>query len=643
MSIRTGSALELLVQAALVFSGLTVPGCSLKISSLGPPPDVQCADLYDGKVNACANGIIARCSSGTVSYEGCGDKGICEQSWQVSGAWRCDERSPAECGQILCGRVCTDTSSDPANCGACGHACGVNVACVQGKCEATICEDGVKNADETDVDCGGPTCPKCGDSRTCSSSADCASGVCSGAPKTCQVPSCTDGVKNGSEADVDCGGGCSGCAVGKACLKGGDCASPFCNAATHKCVATECEDGVKNGAETDVDCGGTTCAKCGDCKKCVVGDDCASAACPSGVCLNVLQLAAGERHTCIRRSDNTIWCWGYNSSGDLGTGSGDEAVPAQVTAMGATGVEVAAGASHVCARKSDNTLWCWGDNWYGQLGDGTTSDQSAPVKTVAFGADVMGVAAGDDHTCARKNDNSLWCWGGSNHVPTQVASLSDVVGIAVGGNGVGGHHVCARKSDNTLWCWGDNDHGQIGDGTAVYKAVPTQVSDLGTTVIDVVAGESHTCARRIDDTLWCWGYNWFGQLGDGTTKSKLKPQQVTLAAPAISIGLGRQHTCAITSDHALWCWGWASDGQIGVGSGWGSLCNADSSLCVLSPMEVTALGKDLSGVAAGERHTCAHKADGTLWCWGSNNWHQVGDGSSDQIKYSPVRVGLSCQ
>jgi hypothetical protein len=147
---------------------------------------------------------------------------------------------------------------------------------------APTCMDLAKNGTETDVDCGGATCGKCADTKTCLSPTDCVSGACTSGK--CAAASCTDAVKNGSETDVDCGGAtCGKCANDKACSGGGDCLSGSCSGG--KCVAASCTDGAKNGTEVDVDCGGATCPACGEGKDCTVPGDCASSTCTAGKCI----------------------------------------------------------------------------------------------------------------------------------------------------------------------------------------------------------------------------------------------------------------------------------------------------------------------------------------------------------------------
>lgn len=185
-------------------------------------------------------------------------------------------------GLANCNGVCTDLSTSTNNCGACGNVCAAGSACVAGACVSNpSCTDGIKNGNETGVDCGGGICPPCASGQPCVVGTDCASRVCSGG--VCAVAACNDAVKNGTETDVDCGGGtCSACGAGKHCAVGNDCTSKVCTAGV--CAAATCTDLVKNGAETDVDCGGGTCGKCSTGKQCVGGTDCVSGICTGNVC-----------------------------------------------------------------------------------------------------------------------------------------------------------------------------------------------------------------------------------------------------------------------------------------------------------------------------------------------------------------------
>ena len=154
--------------------------------------------------------------------------------------------------------------------------------CTAGVCAAATCTDKVKNGQETDADCGGGTCPSCANGKQCKAKTDCASKVCAG--NVCAYPACGDGVKNGSETDADCGGGCSPCADGKQCSSSKDCSSGVCFPAIKICGQATCSDWTRNGKETDIDCGGPTCPSCANGKQCTAKTDCASGVCQGSVC-----------------------------------------------------------------------------------------------------------------------------------------------------------------------------------------------------------------------------------------------------------------------------------------------------------------------------------------------------------------------
>jgi alpha-tubulin suppressor-like RCC1 family protein len=374
----------------------------------------------------------------------------------------------------------------------------------------------------------------------------------------------------------------------------------------------------------------------------------------------IVGLAVGYHHACALKGDGTLWCWGANTSGQLGDGTGvTRPSPVQITALGTSVVEVTAEGLHTCARKSDGTLWCWGYNTHGQVGDGTgdgttPNPKPAPVQVTALGTSVVAVEAAGLHTCARKGDGTLWCWGYNGFgqvgdgtlatpkpLPVQVTALGTSAVEMAGGYG----HTCARKGDGTLWCWGDNSAGEVGNGTTTTRELsPVQVTALGTTVVQVTAGDATVCARKRDGTLWCWGYNEDGRVGDGTTATpKPSPVQVaSLGTSVVDAAASATHSCAVKGDGTLWCWGANTYGQVGDGT----LATPRP-----SPVQVTSLGTDVAEVGAGSRHTCARKRDGrTIWCWGETSLGQVGDGATSGIscgtsnfcRLSPVTVPLQC-
>jgi alpha-tubulin suppressor-like RCC1 family protein len=291
-------------------------------------------------------------------------------------------------------------------------------------------------------------------------------------------------------------------------------------------------------------------------------------------------VSAGGMHTCATRSDTTLWCWGANFEGDLGIGStGDQDRPRQVTTPAATGwASVSSGGFHTCATRTDATLWCWGANTVGELGIGSTSDQDRPQQVTTPAATGWATAAaGDSHTCATRSDGTLWCWGynGTGQLglgstahqdhPQQVTTPTATGWAAVT---AGTEHTCATRGDTTVWCWGRSDAGQLGSGTKTDQDLPQQVTTPAATGwTTVTAGGETTCATRIHK-LWCWGFNRYGQLGIGSTTNQARPRRVPLPTGTgwSLMAVGALHTCATRTGHTLWCWGYNYEGQLGIGN-----------------------------------------------------------------------------
>lgn len=358
---------------------------------------------------------------------------------------------------------------------------------------------------------------------------------------------------------------------------------------------------------------------------------------------------------------------GAAATGALAAFSGSTASPANSLAAGTWAgtavVDVAAGEEHSCAALADGSAWCWGENRKGQLGDGTTTDRTAATRVAGAGGTgflegVVGITAGREHTCARLADGSAYCWGENSNgqlgdggkrdadVPVRVAgiwgwgSLSGVTSMDAGRD-----HTCALLDDATLACWGDNRKGQLGDGSWSDRSEPVRVAaasgwgSLGS-VAQFNTGQQHTCAALADGTAWCWGEGGRHRLGNGSTSDRNLPTQVRgpggsgTASGVAWVTAGDQHSCAVHTSGSVWCWGRNDQGQLGIGEGTAGIERY--------PVRVVGVGGSglLGGVAAvgaGQDHTCALHDDGAVTCWGQNTYGQVGDGSTVQ-RWSPEWV-----
>ena len=303
----------------------------------------------------------------------------------------------------------------------------------------------------------------------------------------------------------------------------------------------------------------------------------------SGLTSGVAAVSAGWHHTCALTTGGGAKCWGRNSEGQLGDGNTtDQGTPVDVSGLTSGVAAVAAGTFHTCALTTTGGVKCWGYNVYGQLGDGTTMDSTTPVDVSGLSSGVAAVSAGNAHTCALTTAGGVKCWGYNVHgelgdgtsfntrtVPVDVSGLtSAVAGIAAGA------HSCAITTAGGLKCWGENDRYQLGDGTTTTRTTPVDVSGLTTGVAAVSAGDyKHTCAVTTSGGVKCWGYNWAGQLGDGTTTDRSTPVDVSgLTTGVAAVSAGTHHTCALTTAGGLKCWGSNLNVQLGDGGACGGIC-----------------------------------------------------------------------
>jgi alpha-tubulin suppressor-like RCC1 family protein len=361
----------------------------------------------------------------------------------------------------------------------------------------------------------------------------------------------------------------------------------------------------------------------------------------TGLTEGVTALVAGEAHTCALVSGSGAKCWGANGSGQLGDSTTDNrTTPVDVTGLTEGVTALAAGGSHTCAFVSGGGIKCWGVNGSGQLGDGTTDNRTTPVDVTGLAAGVTALAAGGSHTCALTAEGSIKCWGsdGSGQlglgITIQRSTAMDVMGLPGGVTALalGGGYTCALVPGGGVKCWGGNFRGVLGDGTTTQRSKPVDVIGLSSGVTAVSMGGTITCALTAEGGVKCWGWNGYGQLGDGTTDERHTPGDVvglSSGVRALAVG-GWSHTCALITEGGVKCWGGNYFSQLGDGTN-------DTRT---TPVDVVGLSNGVSALAAGMYHTCALTDGGGVKCWGYNDYGQLGDGTNDQHNTPVDVVGL---
>jgi alpha-tubulin suppressor-like RCC1 family protein len=355
-------------------------------------------------------------------------------------------------------------------------------------------------------------------------------------------------------------------------------------------------------------------------------------------------VASGGSHSCAIDTNGALWCWGSNNADQLGTGDPNVKLERSPTKIGtdADWASLALGNDFSCALKKDGALWCWGSGEHGQLGTGDNDDRLTPTP-IAGSSKHSQVAAGTATTCAIEEGGALLCWGNGEHgklgdgvpsmnTPTPIGQSKDWIGIAVGAS-----HLCGLKEDGSIECWGQALKGQTGDGIDHSSWAPTTVNGgpnaWSDRISTPVARGFSTCGVADDGALWCWGLNRYGKLGTGDVVARREPAQVGSSTSWLTAGVGREHSCGLQAAQnngaSLWCWGKNNLGQLGIGGSSASIANV--------PVQVGG-ADEWAQLSVGDQHSCAIKADGTLWCWGRATDGAIGLGSKTQST-QPAQVG----
>ena len=346
----------------------------------------------------------------------------------------------------------------------------------------------------------------------------------------------------------------------------------------------------------------------------------------------ITSINSGNTHSCAILDDGSVRCWGDNKNGQLGDGTRTNSIIPilAATPLGKSAVSLSTGAEHTCAIFDDGTLRCWGGNSNGQLGDGTLIERTTPTLiNLGSGKSAIGISLGQTHSCAILNDNSVKCWGSNSNGQlgdgTTIDSPSPKsVSLGDGNNAItisaGSYHTCVVMDNLSVSCWGDNWHGQLGDGSNDRKLEPVGISldsEYETKSLD--SGSFHTCAVLINNSIYCWGFNSAGQIGNAELENSNTPTQMQLSDSQLpsNIASGFHHTCSLLEDNQIICWGDNSRGQLGDGTS----ISRHTAEMVSIPDD-----RSVMSISVGHRHSCAIFDDATLYCWGLNSNGQLGNG-----------------
>lgn len=354
-------------------------------------------------------------------------------------------------------------------------------------------------------------------------------------------------------------------------------------------------------------------------------------------------VTAGGIHTCGLTASGQAYCWGYGGEGQLGNGALATLSTTPVPVVGDhVFTRLSAGGLHTCGLTPGGAAYCWGSNRSGQLGDGNTTNRAEPVPVAALGGEISfaAISSGASHNCGLTPEGAAYCWGFNTSGQLGDASTTErrnpvpvvhpTAAPAFSAIASGYEHSCAMTPEGTAYCWGANDFGQLGNGSVADATSPVAVT--GAQVFTTLGlGTRHTCGLTAAGEAYCWGFNNAGALGDGTRTDRAVPAPVVPLTGALTfsaLDAGYEHACGVATTGEVYCWGSNTFGQLGNGT--------TSAGATTNPVAVnTPVG--FSTITGGLSHSCGLSAAGDAYCWGHNLEGQLGNGSTTD-ESSPVAV-----
>ncbi len=459
------------------------------------------------------------------------------------------------------------------------------------------------------------------------------------------------------------------------CDDGNNCTQDRC--VENKCQNTEnpegtaCDDGMYcNGIDTCDDSGQCSVHSGNPCGVHVCDDASEACTCTTeGSCF--VQVTAGMIHTCGLTVEGIAYCWGSNHHGQLGDGAGGPSLSSHVPVMVDTSVitgkrafvQLSACHWHTCGITADGLGYCWGRGDDGELGSGGSSlDNPLPIPVDTSG--VTGaktfkqIAGGMFHTCGLTTSGYVYCWGSDYYgqlgnggyqedslvpIPVRAGGIDD--GKSISQLMSGSEHSCVLTALGEVYCWGDNRAGQLGDGEISQNShYPVLVDTAGITgekafiQIQTGGGSARTCGLTVDSIAYCWGGDSFGALGNGgDSQSSRVPVRVETSGVAGGVfnkfTADVYHTCGLTHEGLAYCWGSDEFGQLGDGGS-----SQDSQVPVQVDMSEVVGKRAFAQISAGGQHTCGVTKEGRVYCWGSDNTGQLGSGEGWEDSQVPVPV-----